>query len=326
MLKKIVSLVVGATLVLATLGVAAAEVATTTTYDRANGTIAVETAVTSANPGEVYTYLAYKLGENGSLANLQNNEVVYVDEKEILAGESGTTFAYTTAIANDQAVVLVGDPASDNTFDGVIEEGRQYINYTVAVGAGEAVAGNIDVTDLNAEIAVVEIPAEIGSAIVTDVKVDGASVDFIATNAGVKIPLASLVEGSAIVVEVSEGAIQTAVTILDGSYIPAENAAEEDELPYSSVLALAQIEGTASEYGIWFGPQKNEINVFKAPALGQGSDGKYAIRIYGFDQMQEGYKIDNGVAVWAQAYAVVNGEEIKSEQVCRIGLDEVAAE
>lgn len=329
MLKKIVSLVVGATLVLATLGVSAAQVGTTSVYDTVNNKIAVETTVSDANAGEVYTYLAYKLGQGGSLENLQNSEVVYVDEKEIAVGETGTSFSYTTAATNDQAVILLGNATDDTTIDGGIIEGRVYRNYTVAVGDGAAASARLDITGL-AETAIVDIPAAIGSAIVTGVKVNGEAVDFIATNAGVKVSLEDLSDDAAIVVELSTGAIQTAVTILDGSYIPAENAAAEDTEAgvgqYSSVLALAQIEGTASEYGIWFGPEKSEINVFKAQALGQGSDGKYAIRVYGFDQMADGYKIDNGVAVWAQAYAIVDGETVLSDQVCRIGLDEVAAE
>ncbi len=323
MLKKIVSLVVGATLVLATLGVAAAEVATTSIYDVEAGTIAVTTNVTDANEGEVYTYLAYKLAEGGSLENLQNSEVVYVDEKVIGTGENGTTFAYTTDIANDAAVVLVGDHATDNTFEGVIEEGRTYRNYTVAVGGGDAVAADpIDITDLE-ETAIVDIPAVVGSSIVTGVTVNGEAVDFIATNAGVKISLADLPENAVVVVEVATGAVETVVTILDGSYIPAEDAAEEDGLAYSSVLALAKIEGVASEYGIEFGPNKDNY-VFTAPALGQGSEGLYAIRIYGFEEENEVQIATPGVAVFARAYAEVDGETIYSDNICRIGLDEEA--
>lgn len=325
MLKKIVSLVVGATLVLATLGVAAADVATTSTYDVANGKIAVETKVTNATAGEVYTYLAYKLGNGGSLENLQNNEVVYVDEKVIATGETETTFGYTTDIANDAAVIVLGNPTTDATIDGgIIEEGRTIWNYTVAVGEGAAAPAELDVTDLE-ETAIVDIPAAVGSSIVTGVKVNGEAVDFIATNAGVKVSLADLSDGAAIVVEVSTGAVETVVTILDGSYIPAENAAAEDGLNYSSVLALAQIVGASDNYGIEFGPNKDKY-VFAAKALGQGSDGLYAIRIYGFEEQQENRIDTPGVAVFARAYAEVDGQTIYSNEICRIGLDEVAAE
>ncbi len=330
MLKKIVSLVVGATLVLATLGVAAANVATTSVYDAVNGKIAVETTVTDANAGEVYTYLAYKLGNGGSLENLQNSEVVYVDEKVIATGETSTTFAYTTDIANDAAVVVLGNPTTDATIPGgVIEEGRTIWNYTIAVGEGVAAPAELDVTDLE-ETAIVDIPAAVGSSIVTGVKVDGEAVDFIATNAGVKVSLEDLSDGAAIVVEISTGVQQTVVSILDGSYIPAGNAATEDTEvgvgQYSSVLALAQIEGAADVYGIEFGPNKDNY-VFAAKALGQGSDGLYAIRIYGFEDENNEIQIATpGVAVFARAYAEVDGQTIYSDEICRIGLDEAAAE
>ncbi len=327
MLKKIVSLVVGATLVLATLGVAAADVATVSTYNTVNNKIAVETTVSNANAGEVYTYLAYKLGEGGSLETLTNSEVVYVDEREIATGETGTKFTYTTDAANDQAVVVLGNPAGGTPIDGGKIEGRVYYEYTVAVGEGEAAAATLDVTGLDSA-AIVDIPvAGIGSSIVESVTVNGVAVEsFIATNAGIKVPLSALSDGAVIVVNVSSGAVQTAVTILDGSYIPVDQAAAVDELPYSSVLALAKIEGAADEYGITFGPEYTNTGVYVAKAYAQGTDGLYAIRLYGFEEMDEEHKIDNGVAVWARAYAEVDGETIYSEQACRIGLDEVAAE
>lgn len=326
MLKKIVSLVVGATLVLATLGVSAAQVATTSTYDVENGQIAVETKVTNANAGEVYTYLAYKLANGGSLDNLQNNEVVYVDEKVIATGETETTFTYTTAIANENAVVVLGNPTTDATIDGgVIEEGKVVRKYTVKVGDGEAVAGELDITDL-AETAIVEIPAAIGAVVVTGVKVGGVAVDFIAGNESVKVPLSALTEGAEVVVEVATGAVQAAVTIKSGAYIPAEGAAAEDKTDLSSVLVLAKIEGAATEYGVTFGPGYTDYEVYSAKALGVGSDGLYAIRLYGFEGVTiDGKAITDGTAVWAKAYAVVDGETIYSSNICGIKVGEADA-
>ena len=325
MLKKIVSLVVGATLVLATLGVAAADVATTSTYDVANGKIAVETKVTNATAGEVYTYLAYKLGNSGSLENLQNNEVVYVDEKEIETGETETVFGYTTDAANAGAVVLLGNATDDTTLDGGKIEGRVYRNYTIKVGDGEVDDGSIDITGL-ASGAIVELPAAIGSVVVTGVKVGGTPVDFIAGNESVKVPLSALTEGAEVVVEVADGAVQAAVTIQSGAYIPAEKAAAEDNTDLSSVLVLAKIEGAASEYGITFGPGYTDYKVYSAKALGVGSDGMYAIRLYGFENTTvDGKAITDGAAVWAKAYATVGGETIYSDNICGIKVGEADA-
>lgn len=305
MLKKIVSLVVGATLVLATLGVAAADVATTSVYDAVNGKISVETAVTNANAGEVYTYLAYKLGNGGSLENLQNNEVVYVDEKVIATGETGTTFNYTTDIANDAAVVVLGNATDDTTIDGgIIEEGRTVWNYTVAVGDGAAAPAELDVTDL-ASTAIVNVPVAIDGVVVTDVTVNGKSVNYIAANDCVKISLADLSDGAEVVVVVASGAQEAVVTIQNAAFIAAADAAAEDDAEgLDSIMVLAKIEGAASEYGVAFGDEfENFVPKFTAKALGIGTEGYYAVRLYGFNQVEG---LEEAATVWAKGYAVTN--------------------
>lgn len=325
MLKKIVSLVVGTTLVLATLGVSAADVATTSTYNVADDTIAVTTNVTNANEGEVYTYLAYKLGTGGSLENLQNNEVVYVDEKVIATGETSTSFSYTTAMANDQAVVLLGNPTTDDTINGgVIEEGKTYRNYTIAVGAGEAEAAEpLDITGL-AETTIVDIPAAIGSAVVTGVTVNGEAVDYIATNDGIKISLAALPENAVVVVEVAAGAQQAVVSIENAAFIPAANAADEDDAAgLDSIMVLAKIEGAASEYGIALGSSyENWVPVKTFKALGLGTGGYYAVRLYGFNQVEG---LEEAATVWAKGYAVSDESTIYSDKVCGIKVGEADA-
>ncbi len=330
MLKKIVSLVVGATLVLATLGVSAA-VNTTSTYDYDARTIAVETEVTEVEAGQVYTYLAYKQAEGASLENLQNSEVVYVDEKVVGESDASLKFNYTTTIDKEGALVRLGAPVGNDVLDGgIIEEGKVYRYYTVAVGNGAASAvQSIEVKGDETADQLVDIPVALESGLVAGVSVNGSPVaTYIATNEGVKIPWSALVaEGeSAIVISTEAAAIETSVTIIDGGFADADQEANGGE----AVIVLAEIEGNADEYGIAFGPAyTGAYDYLKAYA--KGSDGTYAIKLVNFEDtnMVNGgslYYDEENNCMWAKAYAKVGSETIESENAIRIDLTVEAAE
>ncbi len=307
MLKKIVSLVVGATLVLATLGVAAADVATVSVYD-ANRNIEVVTTVSNGTAGEVYTYLAYKLNGSASVENLTDSEVVYVDEKAIAAGQNSVTFEYTTAGANLGSTILVGNAGSaENT----IAIG---LDYTVSVNGAAAAKKTLDVDGL-ADSDYVTIEADLSNAVVTGVTLnDAAFTNYFVTNSGLYLPYSAIkdLDTVAFAITTENGAISTSVQILDGGFIANDT---EDANGYDSVIALAKIEGTAAEYGINFSADKDDFSgAIKAKALGKGSDGLYAIKLYGYDQNES--VLAGASVVYAQAYA----DTLTSADICAIKI------
>ena len=103
-LKKFVSLVVGVSLALATIGVAAAnpEVMTQSVYDASTKTLTVVTTVTNAEDGSTYTYMAYDKSVTG-VADLSEATIKYVDLKVYDAAEGtnlAVEFETTTNIAS----------------------------------------------------------------------------------------------------------------------------------------------------------------------------------------------------------------------------------
>ena len=320
MLKKIVSLVVGATLVLATLGVSAATIGTVSVYDATQENITVTTTVEGAAANDVYTYLAYKKGANRE--SLVGNDVVYADEKTSVAGED-VVFTYVTAAANNEAVVLVGGAGSTEgaANEGEISAANPVVNrnYTVAVNGGSPVDGSIAITSDMDDDDLIDITADVANAVITSVTINGAPFNtYFATNTGIKVPLGAITDDAAIVINTTVGATASAVYIFNGAYIENDT---EDENGYASVIAVASVVGYAEEYGIEFSTDADftEGNVIKAEALGKGTNGMYAIKLYGYELYQDG--ILNGAdVVYARAYA----DDIISTDVQEIAIGEIA--
>ena len=294
MLKKIVSLVVGATLVLATLGVSAATVGTVSTYEGEN--IKVTTTVTNTGADDVYTYLAYQKG--ASVDNLQNAQVVYVDEKTPAAAGEDVVFEYTTLAANNEAVILVGGAEEDPVQNTI--QANVYKDYSVQVDSAGAVEKKLDVTNVTSS-SLVTIAADLANVVISGVTLNGdAFDDYVATDNGLMISYSAIenLENVAFAITTTTGAVATAVTIWNGAYI-----ANED-----GIIAVAQVEGDSADFGITF--SDGAAQEFKGAAKGVGTDGMYAIRLNNI----KGSMFKDAAKVYVSAYA----DEVVSEDSLEI--------
>ncbi len=302
MLKKIVSLVVGATLVLATLGVSAATIETVSVYE--GDDIAVTTTVTGVVAGEVYTYLAYEQAEGASLENLTGTEVAYVDEKIVTAEDvtnGGIAFTYVTAADFNGATIAFGG-AGAGTKDQAIEpaDPTVYRNYTVKLADGEAVPDQIDITNA-AATDLVDIAVDgIANVIIEAVTVGGAAIDgWFETSTGIKVPLNLIPENAEIVITAKANPY-CIVGILNAAFIAKDEDVTTNPGVYDSIIAVARIEGAAAEYGIEFSKNADFSDALQFKALGKGTNGMYAVKVNGFDTKVE---LAGAEVVYARAYA-----------------------
>ncbi len=301
MLKKIVSLVVGATLVLATLGVSAATIATESVYNTA-GDIEVTTTVTGVAKDEVYTYLAYKQAEVADLEDLIGAEVAYVDEKtvtdeDVANGEivftyvtredfKGATIAFGGAGAGTKQKIEVAEPSRSYTVqlndDGAIVDGT--INTD---GVGDTDLVDIDIVD-------------IGNVQVTGVSINGEPVnDWFVTTTGIKLPLGLITDGAEIKVAATTSP-NGIVGVLNAAFIPKDEDVTGEKGKYDSIIVVARIEGVASEYGIVLSKDADFSDYAEFKALGKGSNGMYAVKVNGFDKHD---KLKDATTIYAKAYA-----------------------
>ncbi len=220
MLKKIVSIVVSATLVLATLGVSAATVGTTSTFE--GDSIKVITTVQGAATGDVYTYLAYK-NTVADVAGITDGDVVYVEEKTSVSGEN-VVFEYTTLAANNDAVVLVGGAASteNGPAQNVIEAEALTVlkDYSVTVD-GVSADKKLDVTNVTSS-SLVTIEADLANKVIKSVTLNGAEfTDYIQKDDGLQISYSAIAEEETVAFEITTmtGAVAESVILWNGAYV-----------------------------------------------------------------------------------------------------------
>lgn len=322
MLKKLVSLVVSVSCVLAATGVSAATY-TGTVSEYAGDKIKV-TSYVSAEAGDVLTYLAYDRDVT-NLDNLNSANTVYIDQKTA-ATTGDTTFSYTTASTHVNAIVKVGGKKTVSTdiADGKAEGISPSQQISVSLNGGDAVLGAIPAVDDELTSMVPVTVTDLDGQKVTGVKVNGEDETNYYQNGNVIYLASTYFQNVALVtIEVASAAVEaTGVDVIAGGIV--KDVEEE------AVAAIGKVDANAAEQGFLFATSLEGVagntglysaggNAF--PALGSGTDGLFAVKLtdfrVGFPEFEE------ATGLYARAYVIVNGVYNYSDEYVKINFEEV---
>lgn len=299
MLKRVVSIGIGLSMLLSMSAFAEITSSTTTTYDTTatDGSvkIAVTTSVTGAAEGDKITYLVHKKGV--VLASLDGKDIVYIDQKTAGSGGSVAPFSYKTASTNIGSTILVGgsaltSPMSDAMPGYVIikNESGTEIAYGKIDSASQLVGNDtlVKVTYTSTSIPVIDS--------ISSVSTKGVNIDdimFLSASDGF------FISGSAI-----DSSAATTITVKTGSSIIdtlGANSTTYEEL--TAISSYGKIIGDSSTYGVVFSTNKDGIkaldnntqpnsiftdkseftadfnNCVAFPALGKGLDGTFVVQL-----------------------------------------------
>ena len=296
MLKRVVSIGIGLSMLLS-MSAFAITSSTTTTYDTTatDGSvkISVTTSVTGASEGDKITYLVHKKG--AALASLADTDIVYIDQKTAGSGGSVAPFTYKTASTNIGSTILVGgsaltSPVSDAMPGYVIiknESGKE-IAYGKIDSASQLVGNDtlVKVTYTSTNIPVID---SISSVSTKDVNID--DIMFLSASDGF------FISGSAI-----DSSAATIITVKTGS--PIIDTLGANSTAYDGLKAISsygKIVGDSSTYGVVFSTDRNAIETLNTapdsiftdvsefaadfsscvafPALGKGLDGTFVVQL-----------------------------------------------
>ena len=300
MLKRLVSAVVGVTCIAATVGVSAApSVATTTVYNGANTSKIKVTSTVQGASGDIYTYLAYNKNVDTVTSG---DQIVYIDQQTA----TGTTviFEYVTDTTNVDAKVKVGGKNNAGAFDpytGTIPAAKTAVNVTVDDSA--AADQNLDLDSAaNDDYIGISLGKD---NVVGAVTIGGTAInDYFVGNGKVWIKKSDLTSGGKIAITTTtETAATAAETIGAGCLVDGG---------IKSVIAMAKVVGSASEYGIAISTSKDFSGATYYSALGKGTDGVFAIKLQDI--------VSGGLSgtVYAKAYYGAEGNRAFSDKVFEI--------
>ena len=296
MLKRVVSIGIGLSMLLS-MSAFAITSSTTTTYDTTatDGSvkIAVTTSVTGASEGDKITYLVHKKGV--ILASLADTDIVYIDQKTAGSGGSVAPFTYKTASTNIGSTILVGgsaltSPVSDAMPGYVIikNESGNEIAYGKIDSLSKSIGTDtlVKVTYTSTNIPVID---SISSVSTKDVNID--DIMFLSASDGF------FISGSAI-----DSSAATIITVKTGSSIIdtlGANSTDYDGL--TAISSYGKIVGDSSTYGVVFSTDRNAIETLNTapdsiftdvsefaadfsscvafPALGKGLDGTFVVQL-----------------------------------------------
>ena len=322
MLKKFVSLVVGVSLALATIGVAATSptVETQSVYDASAKVLTVVTTVTDAVDGSTYTYLAYDKDVT-TIEDLEAGDIKYVDQK-VYNEANGTNLAFEFETATNNASKLYQDiiKVGGKTAEGVAYEavtdgvGENITGPAVTVNGADATATfgmyiSADVADTDfVSIAITGL-----SSTVTDVTITKADTstekisDYIYSGSSIWMTKADILAAESIAITAETQTIRYAT--LDMGYIKEDTAGGAEAAP--AVIAVGQITGLPRTYGIVFGTSESFENAQALTAAGKAEDGKFAIKIRNFNAF-EGFA--GAEEIYAKLYYTYEEEsQVKTE-------------
>ncbi len=327
MLKKLVSLVVSVSCVLAATGVSAATY-TGTVSEYVNKKIEVTSYVT-AEKGDIITYLAYDEGVIDLETGLDADTIVYIDQKTATSDNQEIQFKYTTNAANAGANVKVGGkvktPFETNTDsidpsqvvevdlgDGVYEE----FEITSEPGLGKMVSFNVPKLE-NKRVTEVYLvlPDDEGGEWLKEV-------NFYQGSDATKIYMeysGEIYAEASFKIKVTTAELTADPTI---GIIEAGRVADET----GAVVAVGKVTGNAVDQGILFattpddvaahnGTYENEGNAF--PALGYGTDGLFAVKL---TEVKEFPAFAAAEKLYARAYVKVGEGYVYSDYVYEIDL------
>lgn len=283
MLKKVVSLIVGASCLLSMTGAfAAASYTGTVTEYSASGKIKVTSTVTAE--GEDVTYLVYKDSKAES-------NIVYIDQKNNLNGTASFTFVTDSTNVGTKIATNASSKEDTVPYAFVVTDGTNVLG-----GLNEVAAEGLVAFDLTA-------PAGIVSA----VSVDGTAFTgnwFTSDTATMKklwIDASAFTGKKSATVTVTLNAVAASTATLEKAlFIAADEVVDAaDECTDASILVFGDVDGSVSEFGII-------LNGTKYQALGKNADGQFAIRFYSSDSF------DNSTTV--QVYGTTAEGDVVSEE------------
>lgn len=286
MLKRVVSIGIGLSMLLSMSAFAEITSSTTTTYNKTTNDISVRTTIDGANDGDKITYLVHK--KSAVLASLADTDIVYIDQKTAGSGGSVTPFSYKTASTNIGSTILVGGSTIDAPKAGVTVPG--YVNVSGSDGTVLAI-GTIttDSTTVNSQ-SLVKVVLDLSLNISKISKINGNdatdSLCFVGDANVLWLDKSLLATDSAtnIMVELNDDSILNIIGLNATKF-------END----SAVSAFGQVVGTPDEYGIVFSTA--EINdgaevtalgtdtdlsngaVVAFPSLGKNGEGKFVVQL-----------------------------------------------
>lgn len=318
MLKKFVSLVVGVSLALATIGVAAAnpEVMTQSVYDASTKTLTVVTTVTNAEDGSTYTYMAYDKSVT-DVADLSEATIKYVDQK-VYNEANGTNLAFEFETTTNNASKLyqdiikvggktvggdayvaaksgvgeneVGPTVTVNDVEATVKYG-QYISADIA--ATDYVS--VDITGLTGTVESVEYTTAGGDTVVVE--------DYIVAATAIWLKKADIVAAASIAITAEEQAIKCAT--LDMAFIKDDVI---DGKAADAIIAVGQITGTPRSYGIVFSKNESFASAQALTAAGKAENGMFAIKVRNFKEF-EGF--EGAQKMYAKLYYTYPDKEVQ---------------
>ena len=286
MLKRVVSIGIGLSMLLSMSAFAEITSSTTTTYNKTTKDISVSTTINGANDGDKITYLVHK--KDAVLASLEGKDIVYIDQKTAGSGGSVAPFSYKTASTNIGSTILVGGSAINAPKEGVTVPG--YVNVSGSDGTVLAI-GTIttDSTTVNSQSLVkVVLDLSLNISKISKINDNDAtdSLCFVGDANVLWLDKSLLATDSAtnIMVELNDDSILNIIGLNATKF-------END----SAVSAFGQVVGTPDEYGIVFSTA--EINdgaevtalgtdtdlsngaVVAFPSLGKNGEGKFVVQL-----------------------------------------------
>lgn len=338
--KKVVSLVVGISCAAAAMGVSAVTVSTSSTYGT-DGTINVTTEVDQVNGGDVLTYLAYDKSVS-DLETLQGSQIVYIDQQTVPETQTTYRFQYVTDRTDIEANVKVGGIVSDSAL----------------TPSDDVLTGPVCMVTINGGPSSVAVPyAESGfvkvayalSGDITAISVNGVSLAedewFVAAD-GIWVAASKFTDNAATMRITEDSTSAAAIDTLALGYLNADTY-EGDAIGRHSVIAAGQITGYSADYGILFGASEAKVEEYTKrfdqggnayPALGKGTDGKFTVKLYDFNnattnpftgnvayartycQTKDGYVYGDIYQVSISGGSDTKGEEVKQASQSNVDL------
>lgn len=288
MLKRVVSIGIGLSMLLSMSAFAEITSSTTTTYNKTTKDISVSTTIDGANEGDKITYLVHK--KSAALASLADTDIVYIDQKTAGSGGSVTPFSYKTASTNIGSTILVGGSAIDAPKTGVTVPG--YVNVSGSDGTVLAI-GTIttDSTTVDSQSLVkVVLDSSLNISKISTINDNDAtdSLCFVGDANVLWLDKSLLATDSAtnIVVELNTASILNILGL---------NATKYGNDNVDAVSAFGQVVGSPDEYGIVFSTSEIKDDaevtalgtdtdlsngaVVAFPSLGKNGEGKFVVQL-----------------------------------------------
>lgn len=300
MLKRVVSIGIGLSMLLS-MSAFAITSSTTTTYK--NGKITVTTNVSGLESGSKVTYLAFK-NDGNNIANLADADITYIDQATLNSGETSKTFTYVTTDAKIASKVMVGGSTLTTPHNDVIPGYVTVVNANGNVLAAGQITTDSVSFDSDNSLVKVTLDTAVNVSGITSVNGSADALCFMGNAKEMWIASSAINK---------EGATKVVVTIND---IPEISNLGLNGTSYDNVVAASafgQVIGSPAEFGVAFSLNEtllsgtsisvtpwsenvalSEDNVVAFPSLGKNGEGQFVVQLADSDL--------NGKALYARIY------------------------